>query len=262
MPRRGNASCRRELRQNRSSRSNAVSGFDATIAPADVVVELASDQVSLILKVIGTDDRITIPSTMNDGDYRIERVRFIAANGAITYWTHAELVARAIAPTDADQTLTGSYDANVISGGGGNDSLYGLGSNDTLIGGVGNDFLSGYEGSDTYQFSRGFGQDIVSDNGWRTSDSPDDIIEFDATIAPSDIEVEYGSDEVSLVLKLIGSEDRITIPNTIADQDYRIERVRFPLRLLAAEDAKRLVEGVTLGRHATGLPANERRGTR
>jgi Ca2+-binding RTX toxin-like protein len=43
--------------------------------------------------------------------------------------------------------------ANVITGGSGNDSLYGLDGNDTLVGNGGNDFLSGGVGSDTVRLS-------------------------------------------------------------------------------------------------------------
>jgi Ca2+-binding RTX toxin-like protein len=47
----------------------------------------------------------------------------------------------------------------------GNDAIYGFLNNNTLDGGAGNDFLSGKEGDDTYRFGRGYGRDIILDNG-------------------------------------------------------------------------------------------------
>ncbi|MGA9581850.1 MAG: calcium-binding protein, partial [Allosphingosinicella sp.] len=206
---------------------NDVIEFDSTISPDDVTVEQTTDGVGLILKVTGTDDRITIPSTLNDASYRIEAVRFVAADGIVTSWNHAQLVAKATVPTAADQTLHGSYDWDTYDGGAGNDTIYGISGNDSLTGGTGHDYLQGGEGSDTYKFSRGFGQDIVSDAGWRTQDSPSDVIEFDSTIAPDDVTIEQTADGVGLVIKVSGTDDRITIPSTLNDASYRIETVRF-----------------------------------
>ena len=45
----------------------------------------------------------------------------------------------------------------------GNDRIIGFSGNDILVGGQGNDILDGRLGSDTYVFSRGDGQDIISD---------------------------------------------------------------------------------------------------
>ncbi len=57
-------------------------------------------------------------------------------------------------------TGTGNSLANVITGGGGNDSLSGGAGNDGLYGGLGNDFLEGGAGSDV--FDGGGGTDTVS----------------------------------------------------------------------------------------------------
>jgi Ca2+-binding RTX toxin-like protein len=47
-----------------------------------------------------------------------------------------------------DDTIYGDASNNVFSGGAGNDTLYGYGGNDTLIGGIGNDLLDGGTGDD------------------------------------------------------------------------------------------------------------------
>ncbi|MBT9098055.1 hypothetical protein KFZ76_10110 [Methylovulum psychrotolerans] len=60
----------------------------------------------------------------------------------------------------ADQTLTGTNNAETLTGGNGNDTLLGLAGNDTLNGGEGNDNLSGGDGNDT--ITGGLGDDILT----------------------------------------------------------------------------------------------------
>ncbi|MFW6713767.1 calcium-binding protein, partial [Acinetobacter pittii] len=65
---------------------------------------------------------------------------------------------------------------DVLDGGSGNDKLYGGAGLDILIGGTGNDNLEGGYHGDTYIFSKGHGQDIITDySGGYTGD---DIIKF------------------------------------------------------------------------------------
>ena len=168
--------------------------FDATIAPDEVIVEESAG--NLILRIAGTDDRITIERTMHDNNYRIESVRF--ADGTI--WSHADLVTRALAASDADQVLNGSYDSELIDGGAGNDSIDGGEGNDVLIGGSGNDWLRGGRGDDVYRFGRGFGQDVISE--WSSYRHTHDVIEFDATIAPDEVIVEESAG--NLILRIAG----------------------------------------------------------
>ncbi|MCF5715806.1 calcium-binding protein [Pseudomonas tremae] len=54
----------------------------------------------------------------------------------------------------------------MLSGGSGNDQLYGDAGNDTLTGGAGNDRLSGGRGNDLYQDVLQFGADIAADQLW------------------------------------------------------------------------------------------------
>lgn len=60
--------------------------------------------------------------------------------------------ARAAGPTNGDDTLRGSGDADSIDGLAGNDQIYGLGGDDTLTGGKGVDTIYG-----------GFGNDLIVD---------------------------------------------------------------------------------------------------
>lgn len=54
---------------------------------------------------------------------------------------------------------TGNAIANTITGGSGNDYLFGMGGNDQLFGGIGNDFLDGGDGVDNLQ--GGVGNDVM-----------------------------------------------------------------------------------------------------
>ncbi|TFI56783.1 hypothetical protein E2493_18440, partial [Sphingomonas parva] len=80
--------------------------------------------------------------------------------------------------------------------------------------------------NDVYKFSRGFGQDVISEAGW-SNESWNDAIEFDATVAASDVTIEQSSDGNHLILKIAGSEDRITMEWAVTDANYRIDQVRF-----------------------------------
>ena len=73
------------------------------------------------MKINGTDDRITIENALTNADYRIEHVNF--ADG--TSWGFADLVAKSLQPSSGDQTKYGSYDGDALTGGPGNDTLYG-----------------------------------------------------------------------------------------------------------------------------------------
>ncbi|MCI0998440.1 hypothetical protein HWD95_31570, partial [Pseudomonas corrugata] len=77
-------------------------------------------------------------------------------------WTSAALSAQLLQLTGGagDDVLTGIGAAfkQVLSGGGGNDTLTAGTGDDQLVGGTGNDTLNGGAGSDTYVFNLGDGR--------------------------------------------------------------------------------------------------------
>ena len=89
-----------------------------------------------------------------------------------------------------------------------------------MNGGAGNDLLEGGAGDDTYMFARGNGQDAINDIS-----GSNDVLLFDASIAPSDLSVSQSSDGANLIFKVNGTDDRITIEN--AWGTGRIEHIRF-----------------------------------
>jgi Ca2+-binding RTX toxin-like protein len=181
---------------------------------------VVEDQGDLILSFAGSDDEIRIAGTVNNADFRIEEVRF--NEGLIL--SHADLLAIAFAPTPEDQRIESGYDADFLESGAGNDTILGRDGDDTLVGGIGNDSLTGGEDNDTYRFDAGFGQDIVSDNGWSNS-SGADVIQFGPGIAAADLRVRADGDD--LVLTFFGSEDRIVLQNAVTNADFVIETLEF-----------------------------------
>ncbi|WP_272940356.1 calcium-binding protein, partial [Pseudomonas coronafaciens] len=127
---------------------------------------------------------------------------------------------------DGQDNLSGGVGADLLAGGSGNDYLSGDAGDDVLEGGEGNDALSGGEGSDTYRFSRGWGQDTISNYDPSTNKS--DAIEFASDILPGDIVVTRSAD--SLILTLRGTTDQITVSSYFGSDGlsaYQLETIRF-----------------------------------
>ncbi|WP_160016465.1 calcium-binding protein, partial [Pseudomonas sp. 8BK] len=97
---------------------------------------------------------------------------------------------------EGNDNLRGGNGNDLLLGGEGNDTLSGDAGDDILDGGAGNDNLNGNAGSDIYRFSRGWGQDTVSN--YDTSVGKVDAIVFADDIAPDDIVVTRSS--INLIL--------------------------------------------------------------
>lgn len=198
--------------------------FGQGVAPADISVTAAESGTDLVLTIAATGEKITLDSTVNNSNYRVEHVRF--ADGTI--WTHADMMAVILAGTPANDLLYGGYEAETIAGAAGNDMIEGRAGNDILTGGLDNDLLHGSGGDDTYRFGRGDGDDIIREytngyHGWGGNDT----IEFEAGIVPSDIVVTQADSGTDLVLTIAGTTDRITIDSGLGVSNYRVEQVRF-----------------------------------
>jgi len=197
--------------------------FGTSILPGDVTVTQSNDGYDLVLAIAGTQDKITLQNTMIGSGDRIEQVTF--ADG--TVWTHAELVQRSMLNNGGDDRFRGTYDAETLTGGAGNDVLNGYVGDDILIGGTGNDFLTGGGGDDTFRFNLGDGKDIVRDAWGDSGSGGNDTLEFGAGILPGDVTVAQGNNSYDLVLAIAGTEDKITLQNTMISTGDRIERVTF-----------------------------------
>ena len=173
-------------------------------APADVTVgRTAPDSDDAVLTFAGTADRITIVNTLGGSYYdTVERIEFDDG----TVWTPGNLRTSLLTGGDGDDVLHGFDNGNTITGGGGDDTLY------------------GGDGSDTYVFNRGDGADSIEDNGLNDTDRL--VIHG---YAPADVTVGRSApDSDDAVLTFAGTEDRITIWNTLGGSYYdTVERIEF-----------------------------------
>lgn len=254
--------------------------FGAGIAPSEIVLERAGNQLGI--RIVGTDDVIWVQNFFASGsgyDYTIDEIRF--ADG--TVWDTAEIRARQLVGTDADQVLGGTEGDDTIDGAGGSDDISGYGGNDTLSGGSGNDGINGGDGDDTvdggigsdtlygedgndtvlggsgedrlyggtgddiliggtgadymeggvgndiYRLAAGFGHDQISNWDDYYNGQENDIVEFEAGISPSQVEVLKQSND--LLIRINGGADTLTIKGFFdqgsANYDRKIDGVRF-----------------------------------
>ena len=182
--------------------------FAAGILPGDIRF-LAVGPSDLVIGVDGTDDRLTLKDMFRAGnantDYGIELFEF--ADG--TVWQLADIYERAAGSTsvEADRIDFGTQ-LNIAS---------------TLDGGAGDDVLAGGIGDTTYMFGRGYGRDTINEGAnWTGSN---DTLRIASGVAPADIIVIRSGDD--LVLRIIGSDDRLVIAGQASASAPPIDTVRF-----------------------------------
>ena len=108
-----------------------------------------------------------------------------------------------------DDVLFGGAGADTLLGDIGNDDLSGDEGDDMLAGGLGDDYLDGSKGINTYQFSRGDGQDTIN-NSDKTSDHTD-ILSLGSDILATDVVLVRVLD--NLEIRINNTTDKITITN-------------------------------------------------
>jgi Ca2+-binding RTX toxin-like protein len=147
--------------QDTISSSYGTVRFGAGVLPTEVTVR-GNRLGSMTLSIAGTSDQIDIFGWMNPSStVRIDRVEF--ADG--TVWNAATLRAMATAGTSGNDYLGGTNGNETLAGLGGNDLIQAYSGSDVLDGGFGNDTLWGGLGDDTYVFGRGYGSDLIQDDG-------------------------------------------------------------------------------------------------
>ncbi|MDR6539341.1 calcium-binding protein [Variovorax soli] len=105
---------------------------------------------NLVLKINGTTDQVTIQNYFNgDGisarGWVMNQIQF--ADG--TTWTLADIKTQVLTGGTGNDTIYGYSTADTLSGDSGNDGLYGRDGNDVLNAGAGDDSLAGEGGNDT-----------------------------------------------------------------------------------------------------------------
>ncbi len=206
--------------------------FGVGIRPEDVAV-WRDQEDGLHLSLVDDGGEILVAGFFGDAANEIESVEF--ADG--TTWGTATLKAVRMRGTEGADYLSGTagnddIDAlggnddvaagagnDTLRGGSGDDHLDGEEGHDVLIGGAGNDQLAGGSGNDRYEFNLGDGQDTI------TETSGTDTIRFGAGISPANLLV--WRDAQGYYFEVLGTTDRISIPDWYAGSAYRIERVEF-----------------------------------
>lgn len=171
------------------------------IVAADV--KLTRDQGNLYLRIIDTNELLTMRSWFDDTPFRIERIDF--ADGS--YWATSVLAA-------ATSSWVGT--AN-------NDIFFGIAGPDVIDGGAGDDYLSGDTGNDVYLFGIGSGNDIISDYDSTSGNS--DTVLLGSSLSVNDVQLYR--DESNAYIKILATNETLTLQSWFAGTEYRIEKVSF-----------------------------------
>ena len=176
----------------------------------------------LEISILGSDDVLTVRA-----DASPLQLRF--ADGTI--WDNGALLANSQHPpalawtgTDAPEQFSGEWNADVLTGGGGDDVLAGGGGDDVLAGGDGNDLLIGDFGNDTFDGGAGsdlidagmgnkvmlFGRGSGNDTLVNLNSGSNVTVVLDAGIAPSDLTLHAAGD--TLVAEIAGAGATLLIP--------------------------------------------------
>jgi Ca2+-binding RTX toxin-like protein len=228
---------------------NDVVYLDGILSPSVTVTRSATDPSDMVL-TFANGQTLTIDNQFDGGpSWGIETFIF----GDQTQISAADLQVRYFAglTTSGNDTITGTWRADIISGGDGNDVIDAGDGNDILTGGAGNDTiragngaddltggtgadrLEGAGGDDVYRFNVGDGQDTIYDNNegwsygnWTLFDGGNDRLELGVGINPADIDVvEQGAD--NLLLTVRGTGDQILLQGVVSATERRLETIHF-----------------------------------
>jgi Ca2+-binding RTX toxin-like protein len=195
--------------------------FLAGVAPADLVLENHAND--LVVKINGATDQLTVGSYFVSPDNKVDH--FVFADGTVWSLSDIEGRVRAFVGSEGDDTFYGTLGDDTIRGLGGNDQIRASLGNDRLDGGPGNDFLEGYVGDDIYVFGRGYGQDVIDEQG----DATDvDTLQLAEGVSPGDIMLQatpdFGSD---VILRINNTSDELTLGGFFLFDSLRVDRIQF-----------------------------------
>ena len=144
--------------------------------------------------------------------------------------------------TSGANTLWGIGGNDVLEGRAGADTLYGGDGNDGLTGGTGNDYLYGDAGSDTYNFTKGDGQDVIVNRDASTSTI--DAVKFIGPDARTS-NVWLARSGNDLVVSLLSTTDKMTFQNWYTDTANQVDQfVAGDGKVLASASVQQLVNAM------------------
>jgi Ca2+-binding RTX toxin-like protein len=184
--------------------SNALA-FGSGISAADVAV--TGDDAGDLIVSLGGGDVITLVGALLGSPGDLTGVQSVTFSDG-TSWTYADLLQKALTPTQAEQTLYGDTGANVIDSGGIAATVVGNGGGDTFI------------------YNRGYGALTIDDSEQNLTSR--DALAFGSSISPADVTVSATMGG-ALVLSL-GGGDVVTLAGALNSDEgitYGVELVTF-----------------------------------
>ena len=200
-------------------------------------ITITREDLDLLIKMPTEGDELRIKNWYSGN--QISRLEF--SDGTVLCKDELNVMGLKVIGTDADDTITGLLEKDIIYGEGGNDTITGDEGDDLLSGGYGDDYLcggagndildggfgndlmyGGYEysyvennGNDTYKFGRGYGIDTIYDSD--TTIGNVDTIEFQEGVTPTDITINRVGD--NLELSINGTNDKVVVQNYFSQYD-------------------------------------------
>lgn len=193
----------------------------AGLSPADVIFTREWNSQDLVIRIKGSTDTLRIsqffvePAGAPSYGYAVDRFEF--GNGV--QWDYAQAVAAVVdantaPPLPASQHIHGTTSGNVLSGGGGNDYVYGNG------------------GADTYVFGRGQGSDTINNAG--SYETGSQASNADKVVLTNLLrsEVRFSRQNDSLIMHIADSDETLTVlyyfdADGASAQHYRIDTFQF-----------------------------------
>ncbi|MCV6577008.1 MAG: AHH domain-containing protein, partial [Cohaesibacter sp.] len=170
------------------------------ITPADIVLSHGSNEALVITMPDGGS--ITIGEQFK---YRYKGIEQIVFDDG-TILDRTQILERYLSDSssDGDDVIDGSYSSDIIAGG------------------LGNDTLDGGDGADSYVYSLGDGNDVITDKDYNTSNIDKIVLH---NITPADIVLSHGSNDALVITMPDGGS--VTIDDQFKDYQYGVEQIVF-----------------------------------
>jgi Ca2+-binding RTX toxin-like protein len=187
--------------------------FDPDISFADVAILRDKKDLHFIIK--DTGDVIILQQWKQGKEGYPINVEF--GDGSVL--TGDDLNIRQKSGNAGDDTVRGSRFDDRLYGQDGNDIILAKDGDDIVDGGRGDDRLAGMGGGDTYQFTAGWGNDIIIEND--TGIDNIDTVAFGSGLLPLDLMFHQSGND--LRVSQIGTTDNITIQDWFLGSEFQVE---------------------------------------
>lgn len=231
----------------------------------DVALSRANGSNDLVITIVSTGEKITVSQMYQNKAYGYGLERIVFSNSET--WNREDIFNKTLlSGTTAAETLTGSTLSDNILGLDGNDVLNGYDGNDTLTGGLGDDTLrggtnsgEGTNGHDTFIWSKGDGNDWLTDYGQKFTET-DRLILTD--VASNDVKLGRisGSGDVTLTVLSTGETIVLDSQHNNPAYAYGVEEIRFADGVIWTRDdidARSKIEGTSGADALTGRDGDD-----